>query len=124
MSICFTDSGSQAPTKREVLDENYGREDSEKEAKVKAVYEQLQLRDRYAECEEAAYAKITAFIATIPEAPPGIVAGIVIRRCSRHSWKKTTGVQSVQHCFVNFSILASMKKLLAIVHVPYMCISN
>ena len=44
------------------------------------MYEQLRVRERYAEYEEAAYAKITALIATIHEAPPGTVAGIVVRR--------------------------------------------
>ena len=40
-----------SPAQRKVLDENYGRKDAEKEARVKAVFEELDVRGRYARYE-------------------------------------------------------------------------
>ena len=53
---------------RAVLEENYGQKDAVKEARVKEVYEQVGLRQIYAEYEENAYQTLSAKIAEIPEA--------------------------------------------------------
>ncbi|TFK46254.1 farnesyl-diphosphate synthase [Heliocybe sulcata] len=58
-----------SPEQRAVLDANYGRKDAEKERAVKAVYEELQIRERYAAYEEGAYKKIMGLIEQIPETP-------------------------------------------------------
>jgi farnesyl diphosphate synthase len=69
-----------SPEQRRILDDNYGQKDAEKEARVKAVYEQLGLREKYAKYEEAAYTRITALIATIPEVPEGTTNNPAIKR--------------------------------------------
>ncbi|EIN04079.1 isoprenoid biosynthesis-like protein [Punctularia strigosozonata HHB-11173 SS5] len=51
---------------RRVLDENYGRKDAAKEAKVKEVFEQVEIRRRYEEYEQTAYERINGLIETIP----------------------------------------------------------
>ena len=53
-----------------MLDENYGRKDAECERRVKAVFEEVGLREKYAEYEEGAYKKIMGLIAEIPEVDP------------------------------------------------------
>ena len=58
-----------SPEQRRVLDENYGRKDPEAERRVKALYEELGIREKYAEYEESAYRRIVALIETIPERP-------------------------------------------------------
>jgi len=58
-----------SPEQRAVLDANYGRKDSAAEARVKAIYEELGIRARYAEYEEAAYQRIMALIDTVPDTP-------------------------------------------------------
>ena len=52
---------------RRVLEENYGRKDQECEAKVKALYRDLDLERDYKEYEEARVAEIREKIATIDE---------------------------------------------------------
>ena len=52
---------------RAVLEENYGRKDPVKEARVKEVYEQVGLRRIYAEYEENAYKTLSGKISAIPE---------------------------------------------------------
>ena len=52
---------------RAILEENYGRKDAVKEARVKEVYEQVGLRQIYAEYEENAYKTLSAKISAIPE---------------------------------------------------------
>ncbi|PFH48501.1 hypothetical protein AMATHDRAFT_65350 [Amanita thiersii Skay4041] len=56
-------NGSQ----RAILDENYGRKDPVKEARVKEIYEQLGLRKVYSEYEEKTYKTLSEKIAAIPE---------------------------------------------------------
>ncbi|EGN97321.1 hypothetical protein SERLA73DRAFT_169696 [Serpula lacrymans var. lacrymans S7.3] len=46
------------PEQRKVLDENYGQKDSQKEARVKALYEEINLRERYRKYEEDAYQRL------------------------------------------------------------------
>lgn len=58
------------PAQRRLLDENYGRKDARAEARVKALFEELRLRKRYAEYEQEAYTRITSLITTIPEKAP------------------------------------------------------
>lgn len=55
------------PEQRAILDQNYGRKDKECEAKVKALFEELKLREIYAEYEEKAYKQLNEMIETIPE---------------------------------------------------------
>ena len=52
---------------RQVLEENYGRKDSGKEAEVKKVFEELQLSKRYTDFEESEVAKIKGMIASVDE---------------------------------------------------------
>ncbi|OSD02215.1 farnesyl-diphosphate synthase [Trametes coccinea BRFM310] len=58
-----------SPAQRKVLDENYGRKDPAAEARVKALYEELGIREKYAQYEEDAYRRIMSLIETIPEQP-------------------------------------------------------
>ena len=60
---------------RVILDENYGRGDDEKEAKVKAVFGELDVAGIYYEYEEGTYVKLKSEIDKIPEGP-----GLVLRR--------------------------------------------
>jgi farnesyl diphosphate synthase len=55
------------PEQRKVLDENYGRKDAEKEARIKQLYEELDIRSHYEKYEAEAYEKIMGLIETIPE---------------------------------------------------------
>lgn len=60
---------------RAILDENYGRKDGAKEAKVKAVFKELDIAEIYKEYEESVYVELKAEIEKIPEGP-----GLVLRR--------------------------------------------
>ncbi|KAK0223763.1 isoprenoid synthase domain-containing protein [Armillaria fumosa] len=57
------------PEQRRVLDENYGRKDSECERRVKVVFEspEVDLRKRYAVYEEKVYGELIAMIGQISE---------------------------------------------------------
>jgi farnesyl diphosphate synthase len=55
------------PEQRKVLDENYGRKDKAKEAKVKEVYTELKLDQLYAEWEEEQVGNIRKLIADMDE---------------------------------------------------------
>ena len=52
---------------RQVLDENYGRKNSEQEAKVKKVFEELQLEKLYKEYEEKVVGELRTKIAAVDE---------------------------------------------------------
>ncbi|KAH7886779.1 isoprenoid synthase domain-containing protein [Phlebopus sp. FC_14] len=67
------------PEQRKILDENYGQKDAVKEAKVKALYEAIGLRERYRVYEEAAYKRITGLIEQIPEPEAATDAGVLRR---------------------------------------------
>jgi farnesyl diphosphate synthase len=54
------------PEQRAVLDANYGRKDDAAEARVKAVYKELGLMERYQKYEEDSVGRIRAMIDTIP----------------------------------------------------------
>jgi farnesyl diphosphate synthase len=56
-----------SPAQRKVLDENYGRKDSKKEAAVKVVFEEVGIPARYKEYEENAYRRIMGMIEQIPK---------------------------------------------------------
>ncbi|GAA5864256.1 hypothetical protein JCM8547_001309 [Rhodosporidiobolus lusitaniae] len=56
-----------SPEQRKVLDENYGVKSSESEAKVKAVFVELELQRRFEEYEADSYARINGLINEIPE---------------------------------------------------------
>jgi farnesyl diphosphate synthase len=56
-----------SPAQRKILDENYGRKDWKKEAKVKAVFEEVGVPSRYKEYEEGAYQRIMEMIERIPD---------------------------------------------------------
>ncbi|KAI9066932.1 farnesyl-diphosphate synthase [Trametes sanguinea] len=58
-----------SPEQRKVLDDNYGRKDPAAEARVKALYEELGIREKYTQYEEDAYKRIMGLIETIPEHP-------------------------------------------------------
>lgn len=65
------------PAQRKVLDENYGRKDGAAEARVKALYEEMGIRKKYEEYEEAAYKRIVGLIQTIPAENSNAAAGEV-----------------------------------------------
>ncbi|KAF9244256.1 farnesyl-diphosphate synthase [Melanogaster broomeanus] len=67
------------PKQRKVLDENYGQKDAAKEAAVKALYEELRLRERYAVYEESAKERIDKLIEQIPEPEAGVDGGVLRR---------------------------------------------
>ncbi|KAH9925351.1 farnesyl-diphosphate synthase [Epithele typhae] len=69
-----------SPSQRAVLDANYGRKDPAAEVRVKALYEELGIRARYAEYEEAAYKRIIGLIETIPAEGRAFDGGITLRR--------------------------------------------
>jgi len=60
---------------RAILDENYGRKDGEKEAKVKAALKELDIAEIYNEYEEGVYTKLKGEIEQVPEGP-----GLGLRR--------------------------------------------
>ncbi|KII90497.1 hypothetical protein PLICRDRAFT_136766 [Plicaturopsis crispa FD-325 SS-3] len=65
-----------SPAQRAVLDANYGQKSAENEAAVKKVFEELDIRGRYATYEEDAYKRVNGLIETIPESgAPGKNAG-------------------------------------------------
>ncbi|KAI0665769.1 farnesyl-diphosphate synthase [Trametes maxima] len=68
------------PAQRAVLDANYGRKDAQAEARVKALYEELGIRDKYAAYEEGAYKRILGLIETIPEAPSAPADQVTLKR--------------------------------------------
>jgi farnesyl diphosphate synthase len=55
------------PAQRAILDDNYGRKDSEAEARVKQVFRDVGVDAQYAEYEADAYARINALIDAVPE---------------------------------------------------------
>ncbi|CAI7678379.1 hypothetical protein N7509_006308 [Penicillium cosmopolitanum] len=55
------------PEQRKVLDDNYGRKNSEQEAKVKKVFEELQLETLYKEYEEKVVGELRTKIAAVDE---------------------------------------------------------
>lgn len=55
------------PAQRKVLDENYGRKSSVEEERVKQVFEEVGLREKYAVYEEDVFKKLNKLIEEIPE---------------------------------------------------------
>lgn len=55
------------PEQRKILEENYGQKDSEKEAKVKALYHELELQKFYEQWEEERVAEIRSKIDQVDE---------------------------------------------------------
>ncbi|KAF9517021.1 hypothetical protein BS47DRAFT_1326947 [Hydnum rufescens UP504] len=55
-----------SPDQRALLEANYGRKDPEAEARVKAVYDSLDLPERYREYERRAHAHIVGLVNGIP----------------------------------------------------------
>lgn len=66
------------PEQRKVLDENYGKKTKENEDKVKQVFEEVGIREKYKVYEQGAYEKIMGLIETIPEEDAG--DAVVLRR--------------------------------------------
>ena len=60
------------PEQLQILKENYGRKDSEKENRVKDVFEQLGIRDIYSKYEELAVASLKQKISEIVEVEGGL----------------------------------------------------
>ncbi|KAF9526435.1 isoprenoid synthase domain-containing protein [Crepidotus variabilis] len=60
------------PTQRKILDENYGRKDAEKENKVKAVFEEIGIRQAYETYEEKAVQSLRRKIDEIVEVDGGL----------------------------------------------------
>ncbi|QRV89379.1 farnesyl-diphosphate synthase [Ceratobasidium sp. AG-Ba] len=57
---------------RKLLDDNYGRKNSEAEARVKKLYNELELPRRYNEYEQATYDKLNELIDAVPETEGGL----------------------------------------------------
>jgi farnesyl diphosphate synthase len=55
------------PAQRKVLDENYGRKDAECEARVKAVFNEIGLPDRFAQYESESYDRLNGLIDAVDE---------------------------------------------------------
>ena len=55
------------PAQRAILDANYGRKDSEAEARVKKIFHEVGVKEEYAQYEADAYARINALIDAVPE---------------------------------------------------------
>lgn len=55
------------PEQRRLLEENYGQKDDEKEAKVKQLYNELQLEKRYQDYEEKRVGELRKLIDTVDE---------------------------------------------------------
>jgi hypothetical protein len=68
-----------SPKQRKVLEENYGRMDSEKEMRVKEIYKAIGVKEQYRMYEASLKKQIEAMIAEIPE-PEGNVDGGVLKR--------------------------------------------
>lgn len=67
-SWCINTALARAtPAQREILDDNYGRKDSEAEARVKQVFHDVGVDAQYAEYEADSYARINALIDAVPE---------------------------------------------------------
>jgi farnesyl diphosphate synthase len=58
---------SATPAQRTVLDENYGRKDAACEARVKVVFNEIGLPDKFAKYESESYAKLNALIDGVDE---------------------------------------------------------
>ena len=61
-----------SPEQRRVLYENYGRKDAEKEKNVKALFEELRIRNVYAEYEERVVGELNQKIGEIVEVEGGL----------------------------------------------------
>ena len=59
-----------SPAQRTVLDESYGRKDAAKEAKVKQVYKELDIKGKYEAYEKESYEKVTGLINQLPPNGP------------------------------------------------------
>ncbi|KAJ6531541.1 isoprenoid synthase domain-containing protein [Mycena sp. CBHHK59/15] len=59
--------GTDIPEQRAALDASYGRKSDADEARVKAVFEAVGIRERYAKYEGEVYARLVDMIAAIPE---------------------------------------------------------
>lgn len=55
------------PDQRAVLDANYGKKNAEAEKKVKVIFTEVGVHEKYAAYEENAYKRIMGLIETIPE---------------------------------------------------------
>ncbi|KAI0730555.1 farnesyl-diphosphate synthase [Earliella scabrosa] len=65
------------PEQRAVLEVNYGRRDVKAEERVKALYEEVGVRERYREYEEEAYERIVRLIEGVPEVGDDGEGGVV-----------------------------------------------
>jgi farnesyl diphosphate synthase len=81
------------PAQRAILDTNYGRKDSEAEARVKQVFREVGVDASYAEYEAQVYARINALIDAVPEvrSPCGeaVLRRAVFRTCLEKIYKRT-----------------------------------
>jgi farnesyl diphosphate synthase len=55
------------PAQRKILDENYGQKNAEKEARIKTLYDEIGIREKYKQYEDAAYKRIIGMIEQVPE---------------------------------------------------------
>lgn len=61
-----------SPAQRATLDASYGRKDAEAEARVKAIYVDLGIQQRFEEYEAESYAKLNGLIDGVDEAGTGL----------------------------------------------------
>lgn len=65
---------------RKVLDENYGRKDAEAEKRVKAVFVEVGVKEKFEAYEEDAYKRIIGLIETIPVDGLGTDGAVKLKR--------------------------------------------
>ncbi|XP_017531947.1 farnesyl pyrophosphate synthase isoform X3 [Manis javanica] len=66
-----------SPEQRQILQENYGQKEAEKVARVKALYEELNLQAVFKQYEEDSYTHLTGLIEQhAPPLPPSIFLGL------------------------------------------------
>ena len=68
------------PAQRAVLDANYGRKDAEAERTVKAIFEEVGIRGKYAAYEEEVYRRIMELVEVIPESGLGKEGEVRLQR--------------------------------------------
>lgn len=78
-----------SPAQRKVLDENYGRKNKENEDRVKVVFEEVGVREKYAAYEEEVVGKLNGLIEAIQEGGEGTLKKEVFTSFLGKIYKRT-----------------------------------
>lgn len=80
-SWCINTALSVAsPAQRKVLDENYGKKGAEAEKRIKAIFVEVGVKEKFEVYEEEAYKRIIGLIQTIPEGGLGEGGSVKLQR--------------------------------------------